>query len=644
MELRAHQTAEDDQNQQLQVSTRDLNTEIEITPESRNENITSSTMITSIQQSEDSYDETKESNEDTNPRVTVWRDTSGLHDDDDDDQFHNNLENETTPLSPREMQINEIPVHHDIENLLRRHIAPLPLPVPVPVENPDEQLHRDVPMLENMGDEVPNVNRQHEFELGHFNQNNAQVLNPPAIHRDMIRERAALSFTFQNWIFAIIFMIIFLLVTDVLPTLCGRLLISILGYRDELSEYIFSAEKVLTSRLANSTEETARLIASLMSFEAAETAAALVDSSERLEDIGLMILVETSIGYLFISSVLFLGFFCTFVRYINNFSRVLKYLWSLFVSNIYNLILFLRGVALLYIETAFTPSLLGFLLVLATLKPFEVTFRERFEICSELPLLCFVSSWMLGCGMIYHFGLLLISIRHLLRDEVIDGIIPGQRDFDILIDMVFNLYHDRPVREHLSRMMVNLSLYISLFLLTIFIPINFGHLLFPFLTQGPIKFRFNKGIVSDIEKSIELLVSHLILPLIVERSQGDFVEKIIKNLLLMGAKLTRLEHILSPIVFGNLNLQPQVNLRLEPIPANNLQLTNQVIEENDDSEQNNHSDQSGGNSSSWNISNYSMEYRVIALLVFFSTMLSVVYSSALYIPMSLGRYLVSKLR
>lgn len=247
---------------------------------------------------------------------------------------------------------------------------------------------------------------------------------------------------------------------------------------------------------------------------------------------------------------------------------------------------------------------------------------------------------MIGSAFLYHFTLILNAIRHALRDEYAQLLLPGIQNIDGLLENVLGFYENRPFLYHLHRILLSFVFYIVLFILTILVPIQLGHTFFPFMSDKPLRFRFSRT-VSDVEKTVELLVSHLLLPLLVERSQGDFVDKLVKWILTVHVRLLNIGGILNPIIFpwvlNNGGIARPTRGTGDVLPVDTMSIGA------DDSTNNNN------NLPKWyNISIYldriPYSVRIMALLLFSAASLTMVYSSALHLPLALGRAIVHSVR
>ena len=242
-----------------------------------------------------------------------------------------------------------------------------------------------------------------------------------------------------------------------------------------------------------------------------------------------------------------------------------------------------------------------------------------------------------------------------------------------MLENILGFYENRPFIYHIHRILLNFILYIILFILTIFIPIHYGHYLFPYLVKLPLKFRFSKTI-SDIEKSVELLVSHLLLPLLVERSQGDFVEKLVKYVLGIYARVLKIGGILNPIVFPWVRAEV-IERERERVVLNNGGLNNGGLREvggellpvegvanpattTSNNNNNNSNNVDGGTGAGadgavvqhkwynvlFNIDMIPYGVRIMTLVLLSMVSLAIVYSCALHLPLALGRAIVHTVR
>jgi hypothetical protein len=256
----------------------------------------------------------------------------------------------------------------------------------------------------------------------------------------------------------------------------------------------------------------------------------------------------------------------------------------------------------------------------------------------------------------------LISLHNLLREEVADGLIPGVRDYDAMIETVIGFYDNKTIWMHMKRIFINLSLNLILFICLIFVPLHFGHILFPFTGLSPLKFQFasKSSAGTELERSVELLVSHMLLPFLVERSQGNALDKLLRAILGVGAQIFKVSYLLNPHAFPFARVVVPPQDTLDVIHVRNFQADTGVIagvdQQVNESELSNTTIATDNTTttvtstprpfslsqlSAIDIEKFSFEFRICGFVLFVMVCLSVSYSAALHITLTTGRFLVS---
>lgn len=277
----------------------------------------------------------------------------------------------------------------------------------------------------------------------------------------------------------------------------------------------------------------------------------LVNNDTNIQDESiLLVYVESLVGFCVIAFIVVLALICYFFFYVRSASAMKRYIYTQFAMASQYTSITIKGAGLAYIELGLTPKLIGFLLSIATIKVFQTTFEDRFDICYDLPILCGCVVWAVGVMLMFHFSIVLMSLHSLLREEVIYGVIPGARDYDAMIETVIGFYDNKSIWEHMKRIFISISLNLFLFVCIVFIPLHFGHILFPLSGLNPLKFRVaSKSSGTELERSVELLVSHMLLPFLIERSQGDALDTLFRAILGVGGRMFKVGYLLNPHAF-----------------------------------------------------------------------------------------------
>ena len=409
--------------------------------------------------------------------------------------------------------------------------------------------------------------------------------------------------------------------------------------------------------------------------------------------------IESVVGilcFLIFLSVVFLVLVC---RHIKNIPKLIKYVGAQIWGLIKQSLIATKAFFLFSVELVITPIFIGFLFMLISLKIFQATLLDRIDLFYLFPVLCLAILWVVGACIIFHFGLILMTCKSLLKEDIFGDILPHFRDFDGFIEVLASLYENAPFIEHIRRILINHIFLLISFMVIIFIPVRFGHILMPFGIFPPLTIKFNKT-VSDVEKSVELLVSHLLLPILIERTQTDAIDRIFRAIFQICAQIMDVGGIiLNPDVFPfvrNLQQQPQpaqlpqqppvqqqqpVQQQEEGVPplqqAQPLETTTETIitevnhdnnnEITESSTLNDDSPTSSNNNSSnmipttntatastvythysilsyFNIKKYPSSIRICLFVLLVLLLTSCVYTCLIHVPLNLGRQIVKFVR
>lgn len=519
---------------------------------------------------------------------------------------------------------------------------------------------------------------------------NAAAANQPARARD---PNDGLFPALTSWFFLVAaYVVVFQVTYEALPVLLGRAVLRVLSLREFMARFMADVARVSQLKNANFTslvgegivllgnvtnssgsgselakvgvlspdiaEADSSILSDLFSNSALEFqhGAWLFDQLDSLVTTGsafddessVVMYMESIVGFfafaLIIQIALTIYFFC----YVRSARAMGRYMYTQFAAVGRYVFATLKGTSLAYLELGLPPKLMGFLISVATIKVFQTTFEDRFDVCYELPILCGFVVWAVGVVLIFHFSIILISLHNLLREEVVDGLIPGVRDFDAMIDTVIGFYDNKTTLAHLKRIFITTSLYLFLFVSTIFVPLHFGHYLFPFMGMTPLKLRFaHKSSGTELERSVELLVSHMLIPFLIERSQGGVLDKLLRFILSAGGQIFKVGDLLSPGVFPFARAAPPqdtldvLHVRAfeavapadgaaEPSTVEPLLIDDPL------------SPRTTPRATRWiDIEKFSVEFRVCAFVLFVLLCLSFAYSAALHVTLTTGRFLVS---
>ena len=206
-------------------------------------------------------------------------------------------------------------------------LAPIGAAAPAPVNNPQAQ-----------------AQNRFDRDMQDLDQANR------AVARDMLRERAAWDFNYENWIYAIIFIVIFLYITDLIPTFTGRYIIAYFGWDTILKEAVKEVVAAIIDEQQTSIKNTTptpttntynnnihhtntheRTLYNMRDSFLVFGQPLHFDLTPVTNDIYtlyndgiLMLYIESTIGYIFYCSIILCILFITFIRCINSFSRIIN--------------------------------------------------------------------------------------------------------------------------------------------------------------------------------------------------------------------------------------------------------------------------------------------------------------------------------
>ncbi len=226
------------------------------------------------------------------------------------------------------------------------------------------------------------------------------------------------------------------------------------------------------------------------------------------------------------------------------------------------------------------------LLVVLMFKPVyrSVPHPERGEIDSDEPvramycaLLYFVSH-----GVMAHVMAISWELRQLVRKNYLVGFLHTRTEADPA-QMSFFAFYDRVLRsgytDIFKSFLINLILFVPGVLLTVIIPLRMGH--FFCGSSDPILFRF-KHVVTDMQIPVEMLLSHIFIPFLLEKVQ---YHKVLRHSLMFilstAGQYLSLEWILEPESFPDIdfNALENRNAAVVHIPDNTAQNIPALIED-----------------------------------------------------------------
>lgn len=228
------------------------------------------------------------------------------------------------------------------------------------------------------------------------------------VARDMVRERAAWSFNYENWTYCLLFLVLFLFVIDVIPTVTGRGIIAFFNLDTFIKDTVREAVAAVVDEQATIIKNYSRNTPSIHEFYNIRDTIIFfgqpfhIDLSPIMRDIQslnvdvdgvLMLYIEAAVGYIFYATILLAILTIAFMRCINSFARVYHMIKNQIISLFTTLTVCIKGTILSYMELILPSTVLGSLFAFITLKTFQTTYADRLEICAEFPLFCMFSVW-----------------------------------------------------------------------------------------------------------------------------------------------------------------------------------------------------------------------------------------------------------
>ena len=260
--------------------------------------------------------------------------------------------------------------------------------------------------------------------------------------------------------------------------------------------------------------------------------------------------VESIIG----TSVLFTTGILTAISYFFWANRTPRdFMIRIFVTQVQNihtiLIKWLKISIVLCLEGCILPQLVGWLIDIVTIKAFEITVKERFEMCHRNAIACALIHWAVGFLFMMHISTIAIELRELIKKDILVGVLPESPTMIDIEEPVLELLSMKSVSELTRRILLSTCFYVPGVLVAFLFPCRFGHYLCPF--SHPLKLRFDE-MVLDVQLPLELLIFHVLVPFVLERVRHRVViQHFLHQFLLHACHILQLsELLLEPIPFG----------------------------------------------------------------------------------------------
>lgn len=394
---------------------------------------------------------------------------------------------------------------------------------------------------------------------------------------------------------------IFLFCFEVIPVYIGKFVIdNIIG--DLSTEFEFELKRIFSKFLDNNVDMLNELI---YSFHFSDKDIVL---NENIFWVHFCVFLQGLIGLIIIISLLIVLYILYFIHSYEwkrknqpgaNVSLIdiikTQYLIYRESFNVWTKITFV-----LSIEGTLLPQLLGWLIDIVTIKSFpNSNVNDRFNMLYSNPILCIIIHWIIGFVYMLYVSIFLVELRDCLRSDLLVEILP-QVSIQDLDDHSLKSLGKKPIIYIITRTLINVCFYLFGILITFFIPFVFGHHLSPY--SNKLKLHF-KEIISDAQFPIEMVIFHIVLPILLERLHlREVIRSILKKFLAWGCEYFEIVSILNkrsfddypglikeediPIIINEVNIpiinEEEIQIINEELPKNdiinkeNIKLNNEV--------------------------------------------------------------------
>lgn len=198
------------------------------------------------------------------------------------------------------------------------------------------------------------------------------------------------------------------------------------------------------------------------------------------------------------------------------------------------------------------PLIVALLLVKASLRIVPNSIREQLLDYDALQLIYGLAVYLISHILVAHLVTILYEIRQairadLLRDFLPKSIVFDQREEEQELGNNFFGLHELFLKvsfsQLLKKFLLNVIVIIPGVVVSIVLPIRFGHLFVPF--SSPLQLKF-KSVVVDVQIPVEMILSHILIPLIIEKIKyRECLHFIINKYLKTFAPLFNMDEILS---------------------------------------------------------------------------------------------------
>jgi hypothetical protein len=208
-----------------------------------------------------------------------------------------------------------------------------------------------------------------------------------------------------------------------------------------------------------------------------------------------------------------------------------------------------------------TPSALTMLTSKVVNKSLPVYLRSTS--LEEFNILLFVGLFVFSYLITVHVWYVTLELRRAIDRKYLAGILPEVEDQDVAVNAhgnnsLFTLLEKLKGTSYshiLKRVLIRTSITLPAFVACVVVPVRWGHLLCP--VDGPLLFRLKQSSV-ETQIPVEMMLSHIFLPLIIEKLRYKAVlSSVVSGFLAWVTPLLGLQWILAPAgAAGALNAVP----------------------------------------------------------------------------------------
>uniref|UniRef100_A0A914HHT7 RING-type E3 ubiquitin transferase n=1 Tax=Globodera rostochiensis TaxID=31243 RepID=A0A914HHT7_GLORO len=175
--------------------------------------------------------------------------------------------------------------------------------------------------------------------------------------------------------------------------------------------------------------------------------------------------------------------------------------------------LMLKVFLLVIVEVVFFPILCGWWLDVCSLPLTGITLEERIRTFKQYPSSSMFLHWLAGMVYVFYSASFILILRELLRPGVLWFIRNlNDPDFNPIQEMI-----EQPVPRHFRRLVTSITLFFSIILLVIYVPLRMIKWLFP----ATLPYVFSGSADTPlVEYSFELVLLQIIMPSILEYSKA----------------------------------------------------------------------------------------------------------------------------